>query len=171
MTNKEFFISRLEYELPVFLNSIRAVPDKQDSYTPHPKTRTAKQIVEHFIAHPKDLKEAADTGCVNHRFFLETSSMNEAAKFFENDCNALIESLKMTSDADWENKVIKFIVMENEFPDMNMPLNSICWRMLFDMVHHRGQLSTYYRLMGTVNPSIYGPTSEMMEQIMASMQN
>jgi uncharacterized damage-inducible protein DinB len=38
---------------------------------------------------------------------------------------------------------------------------------LFDLIHHRGQLSTYYRPMGAAQPAIYGPTAEMVEQMMA----
>ena len=40
---------------------------------------------------------------------------------------------------------------------------------MFDTVHHRGQLTTYYRPMGMPNPSIYGPTAETMEQMMAEV--
>jgi len=35
----------------------------------------------------------------------------------------------------------------------------ICWFMLHDSIHHRGQLSTYLRLMGAPVPSIYGPSA------------
>jgi len=31
---------------------------------------------------------------------------------------------------------------------------------LFDIVHHRGQLSTYIRPMGGKVPSIYGPSAD-----------
>ncbi|MBA3442928.1 MAG: hypothetical protein H0T92_24045 [Pyrinomonadaceae bacterium] len=34
------------------------------------------------------------------------------------------------------------------------------WEFLFDQVHHRGQLSTYLRPMGSTVPSIYGPSAD-----------
>ena len=34
------------------------------------------------------------------------------------------------------------------------------WGFLFDQVHHRGQLSTYLRPMGSTVPSIYGPSAD-----------
>ena len=34
------------------------------------------------------------------------------------------------------------------------------WEFLFDAVHHRGQLSTYLRPMGSTVPSIYGPSAD-----------
>jgi uncharacterized damage-inducible protein DinB len=36
----------------------------------------------------------------------------------------------------------------------------MCWGYLFDMVHHRGQLSSYLRPMGAKVPSIYGPSAD-----------
>ena len=34
------------------------------------------------------------------------------------------------------------------------------WGFLFDMVHHRGQLSAYIRPMGGKVPAIYGPSGD-----------
>jgi uncharacterized damage-inducible protein DinB len=34
------------------------------------------------------------------------------------------------------------------------------WFMLFDQIHHRGQLSIYLRMAGGKLPSIYGPTAD-----------
>jgi hypothetical protein len=31
---------------------------------------------------------------------------------------------------------------------------------LFDIIHHRGQISTYLRAMGSTVPSIYGPSAD-----------
>lgn len=34
----------------------------------------------------------------------------------------------------------------------------IAWFMLYDQIHHRGQLSVYLRMSGAKVPSIYGPS-------------
>ena len=34
------------------------------------------------------------------------------------------------------------------------------WSFFFDAIHHRGQLSTYLRPMGSTVPSIYGPSGD-----------
>jgi uncharacterized damage-inducible protein DinB len=36
----------------------------------------------------------------------------------------------------------------------------LCWFMLLDAVHHRGQFSVYLRLAGALVPSIYGPSAD-----------
>jgi len=34
------------------------------------------------------------------------------------------------------------------------------WGFLFDIVHHRGQITAYLRAMGSTVPQIYGPTAD-----------
>ena len=36
----------------------------------------------------------------------------------------------------------------------------MAWGLFLDLVHHRGQLSTYIRPMGGKVPSIYGPSAD-----------
>ena len=37
---------------------------------------------------------------------------------------------------------------------------AMAWSFLFDIVHHRGQISTYLRPMGSTVPQIYGPSAD-----------
>ena len=37
---------------------------------------------------------------------------------------------------------------------------SILWFILFDAIHHRGQLTTYIRPMGGKVPPVYGPSGD-----------
>ena len=39
-------------------------------------------------------------------------------------------------------------------------VGGLLWIALFDLVHHRGQLSAYIRPMGGKVPSIYGPSAD-----------
>jgi hypothetical protein len=41
----------------------------------------------------------------------------------------------------------------------------VLWLTLYDMVHHRGQLSVYLRLAGGKVPSIYGPSADETERV------
>jgi uncharacterized damage-inducible protein DinB len=36
----------------------------------------------------------------------------------------------------------------------------VIWANLFDVIHHRGQLSVYVRMAGGKVPSIYGPSAD-----------
>ena len=39
-------------------------------------------------------------------------------------------------------------------------VGAFVWGFLFDLIHHRGQLTTYLRPMGGKVPSIYGPSAD-----------
>ncbi len=170
MTNKEFFIHTYNYEIPAFLACIKAVPDSASSYTPHPKSRTARQIIEHIIGHPLDMIEAISFSRVNHHYAVDFTGTGYAANLFKSDSDKLIKMLSGVSEDAWDNRDTRFFVYGNEIEHMRMPLGNLCWALLLDMIHHRGQLSTYYRPMGTINPSIYGPTREMTDKMMEEMQ-
>jgi GMP synthase (glutamine-hydrolysing) len=43
---------------------------------------------------------------------------------------------------------------------MEMPIGEFLWFILFDAIHHRGQLSAYIRPMGGSVPAIYGPSGD-----------
>ena len=41
-------------------------------------------------------------------------------------------------------------------------MKEVCdaWSFLFDIVHHRGQITTYLRPMGSTVPQVYGPSAD-----------
>lgn len=47
-----------------------------------------------------------------------------------------------------------------EFFGSERAASPMAWSFLFDIVHHRGQISTYLRPMGSKVPQIYGPSGD-----------
>ena len=47
-----------------------------------------------------------------------------------------------------------------QFFGHDRPAAPLAWSFLFDIVHHRGQISTYLRPMGSTVPQIYGPSGD-----------
>lgn len=167
MTNKEFFQQCWNAELKSTLIALEAlipVADKLD-YKPAEKNRSAKQLVDHFASHVLDLVEAAETGVLNHRLGNSFPSIDEAISSFRQGTDRLMELLNKTDDNTWDTRPIPLMIYGNKVGEY--PLAQTCWMFMFDIIHHRGQLSTYYRPMGAVQPPIYGPTAEMVEEMMA----
>lgn len=52
---------------------------------------------------------------------------------------------------------VKFRTARRTISDV--PIGQFLWMILFDRIHHRGQLSIYLRMAGGRVPSIYGPTA------------
>jgi uncharacterized damage-inducible protein DinB len=167
MNNQEFFINCWRNEMPLTLNCLRTVPEDKWNWTPNSKTRTAKQLVDHITCHPEDMAEGVETGVINHRAMASYSSIDEAVHEFEKNSERLMLAVAQVSDEDWNNKIVPLLVFGHSVLDL--PMGQMCWRLFFDVIHHRGQLSVYFRPMGVVNPMIYGPTAEMVEVMMAQM--
>jgi soluble lytic murein transglycosylase-like protein len=52
-----------------------------------------------------------------------------------------------------------------EFFGSERPASPMAWSFLFDIVHHRGQITTYLRPMGSTVPQIYGPRLQASRQL------
>jgi len=168
MTNKEFFQQCWRSEIAPTIIALKALPaaDKL-GYKPAEKNRTAKQLVDHFVSHVEDLIEGVETGVINHRVMADFPSVEDAIAVFETGSDKLIALLDKVDDNTWDEKIVPMLIFGNKL--FEHPLGKMCWMFLFDLIHHRGQLSTYYRPMGATQPNIYGPTAEMVEAMMAQM--
>jgi uncharacterized damage-inducible protein DinB len=169
MTNQEFFIETWKKEMPLTINCIKQIPEDKWDWQPHAKTRTAKQLLDHFVSHAEDLVEGVSTAVINHRVMAHYASTKEAAAAFEEQSKKLMDLVSATTEADWNEKNVPLMVFANKVGEASM--GDMCWTFLHDIIHHRGQLSVYMRPMGTVNTYIYGPTAEMMEAMMAQQSN
>ncbi len=162
MTNKEFFQQCWKQEVKPTLSALKALPSAEKlCYKPAEKNRTAKQLVDHFVSHVEDLIEGVETGVINHRLMADYPSTENAIDVFVKETDRLMDLISKTDDKTWEEKPVPLIVFGNTL--FEQPMGQMCWTFLFDIIHHRGQLSTYYRPMGAVQPDIYGPTAEMVE--------
>lgn len=167
MTNKEFFIQTWQAEMPRTLNSINGLPKDMAklNYKCDEKARSAANLIGHFLPHAEALSIAAKTFIADEKTERKFSSIAEAADYFENYATQIVENLKVVDDKTWEEQIVEFHINGNKL--FAYPMMNIFWMTMFDMIHHRGQLSTYYRHMGVRNPQIYGPTAEDIEEMMA----
>jgi len=169
MTNKEFFVATWQSEMKTTLNAIKALPaDKSKwAYRCHEKTRSAADIVGHMLPHAEVISNSVETGFADeHSQPRQFKSVEDAAAYFEKWATLAGEKVDEMDETSWNEKIIDFRLDGNTL--YNLPMSKYCWMLLFDIVHHRGQLSTYYRLMGVRNPNIYGPTAEDIEAMTAS---
>lgn len=175
MTNKDFFIATWQRDAAITAKAFRSLPtdSKKLNQHHHENFRSPWEIVNHIGPHAKELSQAIVEGrldLVNEgKFPLDSptiyKSTEAAAKDVETSTSKLVELAKNVNDADWTTK--KIPVYWGQMKVFEMPLNELCWTMLFDSVHHRGQLTSYYRTIGTTQPNLMGPTLEEEIAMMA----
>ena len=78
---------------------------------------------------------------------------------FEEHHRTLVEKLHGIDDATWDRPA--WLTRGEQEILLKGTVGGLLWIALFDAVHHRGQLSTYIRLMGGKVPSIYGPSGDV----------
>ncbi|HMQ70560.1 MAG TPA: DinB family protein [Ignavibacteria bacterium] len=159
MTNKEFFVKTFSKEMEITAVAVRALPDdvQDQNYKPDPKAKTAMEIIGHIIPHVGAMNEAAKSFVFNEEG-KEFSNKEEAVEFLEKSTAGVLQDLKSVDDKTWEEKIVPFEYMGTKY--FEAPMYEMYWMFLMDMIHHRGQLSTYYRPMGVRNPNLYGPTAD-----------
>jgi len=158
MTNREFFLQRRLVEQQLFEQVFEAVRADKLDWRPEPKARSARELMGHLIGHEQDLVELLERGEINHRMQVTFTDVNHAVELFRQaneTAKAMLESL---DDGAWEQKNGKFLIDGNTVYEI--PRRDLGWLLWFDSIHHRGQLTTYLRPMGSKVPSIYGPSAD-----------
>ena len=157
MSTREFFIKRWEAELPAFGKVLRAVPESGAAYRPHDRSTAAGALAWQIADEQAQLSDLLKTGLV--RFAdrpKQPGKLADIVATWDRATEDLRKLLQSTTDKKW-NEPAKLMFGENEWSDT---VENMFWGYLFDMVHHRGQLSTYIRPMGGKLPAIYGPSAD-----------
>ncbi len=157
MSTREFFAQRLTAELPAFRRVIRALPADRLDYTPHERSTNAAQLAWQLAYEMDHLSTLFTTGEVRYEPSDPPGGVDEIASAFDRYAQAALDRLEDVSEEHW-NAPAKFYVQGQVAWETTV--SEMAWGYLFDLVHHRGQLSSYIRPMGGKVPSIYGPSAD-----------
>jgi uncharacterized damage-inducible protein DinB len=158
MDDRELCVARRKAELKAFVNVIKAVPEDKKSYKPDPKARSAAELAWVIATEEQALEIMLDTGVVNWKDTPPPARVADIVAAYEKSAAAVTERVAKLDAAGWQKKG-KF-VMEGMPAPWETTISEFVWGFLFDEIHHRGQLSTYLRPMGSKVPSIYGPSAD-----------
>jgi uncharacterized damage-inducible protein DinB len=157
ITNREFCIDRRKAEVPTFVRVLKAVPQERSDYRPDPKSRTAAELAWYIAAEESALVSLLDKGTIEWKDQPPPATVAETVAAYERAAAAVDERLARLDDAGWEGNA-RFVLAGA--PAWESTISEMMWGFLFDTIHHRGQLSTYLRPMGSKVPPIYGPTAD-----------
>ena len=127
------------------------IPESSD-YRPDPKSRTAQEIAWQIVCEEKMLMDALETGKVAWNPGPLPASMKEIVDTYEQQSADIAGRLEALPAERWNGQLAFF--------GSERPASGMAWSFLFDIVHHRGQISTYLRPMGSTVPQIYGPSGD-----------
>jgi uncharacterized damage-inducible protein DinB len=127
------------------------IPDGSD-YRPDPKSRTARDIAWQIVNEEKMIIEALENGTAAWAPGPVPATLKELAEIYERQSADIVRRLQALPSARWDGTM--------EFFGSQHPASRMAWSFLFDIVHHRGQITTYLRAMGSTVPQIYGPSAD-----------
>jgi uncharacterized damage-inducible protein DinB len=121
-------------------------------YKPDPKSRTAQEIAWQIVCEEKMIIEALENGKVEWAPAPMPPKMKDVVAEYDKQSAEVIRRWNALPADRWDGTV--------EFFGNNRPASPMAWSFLFDIVHHRGQITTYLRPMGSTVPQVYGPSAD-----------
>jgi uncharacterized damage-inducible protein DinB len=156
MTLGEYFVQRWEAEQRAFRAVLAAVPGDKLDYRPHERSTSAGDLSRQLAVEQHDLAQLIDTQQTEY-VPQPHGTIEDILAAWDKATGEMRDRLKSLDDAKLE-KPAKFLAGGQVVWEES--LGGMLWGFLFDMVHHRGQLSSYLRPMGAKVPAIYGPSAD-----------
>jgi uncharacterized damage-inducible protein DinB len=162
-SSRQFFVQRWEQEHPAFVDVFRALPAARLDYRPHPQSRSAGELVALMVSAQKSCIELCTSrkSMYSGLRWQESSgpgTLAEMIEAYERGHEALGTQLRSMDDEGWHHPA--WLIQGSEEILLKDTVGGLLWIALFDVIHHRGQLSSYIRPMGGRVPSIYGPSGD-----------
>ncbi|HEX6309772.1 MAG TPA: DinB family protein [Longimicrobiales bacterium] len=132
-------------------NVLARIPEGSD-YRPDAKSRTAQEIAWQIVCEEKMIIEALESGKAEWAPPPMPASMKDVLDAYDQQSMTMPQRLKDLPAGRWDGQL--------EFFGSSRPASPMAWSFLFDIVHHRGQITTYLRPMGSTVPQIYGPSGD-----------
>lgn len=151
MDEKKLFTDFWTKEAKTTRNVLSRIPEGSD-YRPDPKSRTAAEIAWQIVCEEKMIIDALESGKAEWAPPPMPATMNEVLEAYEKQSDAMTARWNALPDERWNGKLAFF--------GSERPASPMAWSFLFDIVHHRGQITTYLRPMGAKVPQIYGPSGD-----------
>lgn len=149
---RDMNVQALEREFVTTAKVIRAVPEDKTSYKPDPHARTAGELAWHLASTEIWFLDSISNGKFvpgSENDHTNPGTIAKIADWYEKETKRAIEGVKKLSG----EQLLQAVDFYGAFQLPNFAYLNF---QLVHGVHHRGQLSTYLRPMGSKVPDIYG---------------
>lgn len=151
MDEKSLFTKFWDNESKTTRKVLAKIPEGSE-YRPDRKSRTAREIAWQILCEERMVIEALENGKAEWELPPIPATMKEVLAAYEQQSDGMTQRWNGLPAARWDGTL--------EFFGKRRPAAPMAWSFLFDIVHHRGQISTYLRPMGSTVPQIYGPSAD-----------
>ena len=162
MNDKEFLLETFLDELPRFERVFQAFNNGALDYKPDALSKSAHELIKYMVGETYSIPVFLRFGNVDFTTISGSTpkTIEEASQLFRKSIESALEIVRGMSDEDWQKDAV---MMQGSIEIWKSTRGKMAWGMLLDLIHHRGQLSTYIRPMGGKVPSIYGPSADTQD--------
>lgn len=157
MDHKALFLKYWKKEAAATRKVIQRIPQERSDYKPDPKARNAREIAWLIVREEIVLGEGFEKGVLQWDEIPTPATVKEILDTYDRHHDNVTSAMQRSDASRWEQPM-PFMFGGQEV--MNYPGHENAWGFLLDAIHHRGQLSTYLRPMGSTVPAIYGPSAD-----------
>lgn len=159
MNLNEPLIAELQIEAGATRKMLERVPQDSLAWKPHEKSRTLGEIAAHIANLPGLFIATLNQDEFDrHEYKSVVDTVADILDTFDRNISSALEVLKTQSN---ERLLIPWRYKYGEQVIFEMPrLVVIRTTALNHLIHHRGQLSVYLRLLNVPLPPVYGPTAD-----------
>ena len=156
MDDRTLFLKFWDKEGATTRRVLSRIPEGS-SYQPDPKSRTAREIAWLIVREEMVLVDGLESGTLEWADVPAPPTMKEIVSAYDEYRETAPKRLAGVDANRWESPV-PFLYQGQAVNSATGSANA--WGFLLDIVHHRGQLTTYLRAMGSTVPQIYGPSAD-----------
>lgn len=163
MPIKDAFIAELKHESELTRKMLERVPLDQKDWKPHEKSMTIGRLATHIAELPhwiSDIIHIDDYDFAKDFQFkpVTAGSSQELMEIFQTYLDKAINDLSSMSDEDFARS---WTVGRGGHIIARMPKSAALRGWGYShLIHHRGQLSVFLRLLDVAVPGMYGPSAD-----------
>ena len=158
-------LPEFDHEMATARKVIERLPEEKYGWAPHEKSMKAGRLASHIAEMPtwgtaSLLEDSIDLAPVDGPAWeaLNAASKAQLLEAFDKNAAACRAAIAATSD---EAFMKPWSLLRAGQTLMTMPKIAVIRTFVLNhVIHHRGQLSVYLRLVGAKVPSIYGPSAD-----------
>jgi uncharacterized damage-inducible protein DinB len=159
MSIAETLLPEFDQEMATTRRLLERVPDDKSAWKPHPKSFSIGHLAQLLSWMPGWITTTltSDSLDLSTGTGYSTEKIATLLDLFDKNVREARAALAATNDDDfakpWSLKMGDRVLM-------TMPRGTTTRQHINHLVHHRGQMSVYLRLLDIPVPSIYGPTAD-----------
>jgi uncharacterized damage-inducible protein DinB len=159
MSTSETLLPEFDQEMATTRRLLERVPTEKGEWKPHPKSFALGHLAQLISWMPGWITntlrhDRLDLSVAPHYSFEPTQAL---LSDFDKNVREARDAIAESKDEDY---AAAWSLTRGEQVFMTAPRGTVVRMHISHLVHHRGQLSVYLRLIDVPVPSIYGPTAD-----------